>query len=164
MDTLSLTSEASSMPIDNDLDEALNNPDIEMITQELANHGPPVCEKQIRYVRLKSVLIRIRKKFFFRYLFEIFLAADCYDWSFLLALVLKSQTMIIQVMNAIRVQDLSAHTFTLQRGLLELETWVDSQWFAEFFWKKSNFVVCFSSFQVRVTELYCISFVIKLNY
>jgi len=48
VDTLSLTSEASSMPIDNELDELLNSRDIESLTQELANRGPQLCEKQIR--------------------------------------------------------------------------------------------------------------------
>jgi hypothetical protein len=47
VDTLSLTSEASSMPIDNEFDD-LNNRDIESLTQELANRGPQLCEKQIR--------------------------------------------------------------------------------------------------------------------
>jgi hypothetical protein len=52
--------------------------------------------------------------------------ADCYDWSFLFSLILKSQTMITQVMNVIRIQDLSAQMFALQRGLSELEVWADS--------------------------------------
>jgi len=51
--------------------------------------------------------------------------ADCYDWSFLFSLILKSQTMITQVINAIRIQDLSTQMFSLQRGLVELETWAD---------------------------------------
>lgn len=45
---MSLTSEASSMPIDNELDDMLTNRDIESLSQELANRGPPLCEKQIR--------------------------------------------------------------------------------------------------------------------
>ena len=48
VDTMSLTSEASSMPIDNELDDLLTNRDIESLSQELANRGPPLCEKQIR--------------------------------------------------------------------------------------------------------------------
>jgi hypothetical protein len=48
VETLSLTSEASSMPVDNDYDDLLNNRDIESLTQELANRGPQLCEKQIR--------------------------------------------------------------------------------------------------------------------
>jgi hypothetical protein len=55
--------------------------------------------------------------------------ADCYDWSFLFSLILKSQTMITQVISAIRIQDLSAQMFALQRGLIELETWADNEWF-----------------------------------
>ncbi len=55
--------------------------------------------------------------------------ADCYDWSFLFSLILKSQTMITQVINAIRIQDLSTQMFSLQRGLVELETWADIEWF-----------------------------------
>jgi hypothetical protein len=55
--------------------------------------------------------------------------ADCYDWSFLLSLILKSQTMITQVINAIRIQDLSTHMLGLQRGLIELETWADNEWY-----------------------------------
>ena len=58
--------------------------------------------------------------------------ADCCDWSFLFSLILKSQTMITQVINAIRVQDLSTQMFALQRGLFELETWADNEWFAFF--------------------------------
>jgi hypothetical protein len=50
VDTLSLTSETSSMPVENELDDLLNNRDIEAISQELANRGPPVCEKQIKSV------------------------------------------------------------------------------------------------------------------
>ncbi|CAF3434359.1 unnamed protein product [Rotaria sp. Silwood1] len=107
IETLSLTSEASSMPIDNDIDDLLNNHDIESLSQELANRGPHLCEKQIRY------------------LYEIFLMADCYDWSFLFSLILKSQSMITQVINAIRIQDFSTQMFALQRGLVELETWAD---------------------------------------
>jgi hypothetical protein len=48
VDTLSYTSEASSMPVDNDFDDLLNNRDIEILSQELANRGPQLCEKQIR--------------------------------------------------------------------------------------------------------------------
>ncbi|CAF4087837.1 unnamed protein product [Rotaria sp. Silwood2] len=109
VETLSLTSEASSMPMDNDIDELLNNHDIESLSQELANRGPQLCEKQIRY------------------LYDIFLMADCYDWAFLFSLILKSQAMITQVINAIRIQDLSTQMFALQRGLAELETWADSE-------------------------------------
>ncbi|CAF0802050.1 unnamed protein product [Rotaria sordida] len=109
LETLSLTSETSSMPIDNEFDDLLNNHDIESLSQELANRGPQLCEKQIRY------------------LYDIFLMADCYDWSFLLSLILKSQAMITQVMNATRIQDLSTQIFALQRGLVELETWAESE-------------------------------------
>lgn len=55
--------------------------------------------------------------------------ADCYDWSLLFALILKSQTMITRVINTIRQQDLSTQMFALQRGLVELETWAESEWF-----------------------------------
>jgi hypothetical protein len=37
--------------------------------------------------------------------------------------------MITQVINAIRIQDLSTQMFALQRGLFELETWADNDWF-----------------------------------
>ncbi|CAM4755974.1 unnamed protein product [Rotaria magnacalcarata] len=106
-ETLSLTSEASSMPIDNEFDDMLNNNDIESLSQELANRGPQLCEKQIRY------------------LYDIFLMADCYDWAFLFSLILKSQTMINQVISAVRIQDLPTQIIALQRGLVELETWAD---------------------------------------
>jgi len=109
LDTLSLTSEASSMPMDNEFDDMVQPRDIDLLTQELANRGPPLCEQQIRYV------------------YDIFFAAECYDWSFLLSLILKSQTMITHVVNAIRIQDLSTQMFALQRGLLELETWADNE-------------------------------------
>lgn len=48
MDTLSLTSEASSMPMDNEFDDMMQPRDIDLLTQELANRGPPLCEQQIR--------------------------------------------------------------------------------------------------------------------
>ncbi len=48
MDTLSLTSETSSMPVDNEFDDLFTNRDIESLSQELANRGPLQCEKQIR--------------------------------------------------------------------------------------------------------------------
>ena len=48
VDTLSLTSEASSMPVDNEFDDLVHNRDIESLTQELANRGPPLCEKQLK--------------------------------------------------------------------------------------------------------------------
>jgi hypothetical protein len=48
VDTLSLTSEASSMPVDNEFDDLFTNRDIESLSQELANRGPLLCEKQIR--------------------------------------------------------------------------------------------------------------------
>ena len=48
VDTLSLTSETSSMPVDNEFDDGMNNRDIETLTEELANRGPPTCEKQIQ--------------------------------------------------------------------------------------------------------------------
>ena len=48
VDTLSLTSEASSMPVDNEFDDLLNSRDIESLSQELANRGPQLCEQQIR--------------------------------------------------------------------------------------------------------------------
>jgi hypothetical protein len=50
VDTLSVTSETSSMPVDNELDDIFNNRDIESLSQELANRGPQLCEKQLRYV------------------------------------------------------------------------------------------------------------------
>lgn len=59
--------------------------------------------------------------------------ADCYDWSFVFSLILKSQTMTTQVINSIRVQDLPHQMFALQRGLIELETWADNEWFVLFF-------------------------------
>lgn len=37
--------------------------------------------------------------------------------------------MITQVINSIRIQDLSIQMFALQRGLFELEVWADSEWF-----------------------------------
>lgn len=37
--------------------------------------------------------------------------------------------MITQVINAIRLQDLSTQMFALQRGLAELETWADIEWY-----------------------------------
>lgn len=37
------------MPIDNEFDDMLNHHDIESFSQELANRGPQLCEKQIRY-------------------------------------------------------------------------------------------------------------------
>ena len=43
-------------------------------------------------------------------------------------MILKSQAMISQVINAIRIQDLSTQMFGLQRGLSELETWADIEW------------------------------------
>lgn len=48
VDAMSVTSETSSMRVDNELDELLTNRDIESLSQELANRGPPLCEKQIR--------------------------------------------------------------------------------------------------------------------
>lgn len=54
--------------------------------------------------------------------------AECYDWALIFSLILKSQTMITHVINAIRMQDLSTQMFALQRGLAELETWADTQW------------------------------------
>ena len=45
---MSVTSEASSMPVDNEFDDLITNRDIESLSQELANRGPPLCEKQIR--------------------------------------------------------------------------------------------------------------------
>ncbi|CAF0845941.1 unnamed protein product [Didymodactylos carnosus] len=111
LDTLSLTSEASSMPVDSELDDIINNRDIETLSQELANRGPPVCEKQLKY------------------LYDIFLSAGCSDWAFLFSLILKSQTMISQVINSLRVTDLTTQMFGLQNGLCELETWADNECF-----------------------------------
>ena len=37
--------------------------------------------------------------------------------------------MITQVINAIRIQDLPTQMFALQRGLCELETWANSEWY-----------------------------------
>ena len=70
--------------------------------------------------------------------------ADCYDWSFVFSLILKSQAMITQVINAIRVQDLPNQMFALQRGLIELETWADNEWSVLFFFLKSIFIRTFS--------------------
>lgn len=59
--------------------------------------------------------------------------ADYYDWALLFALILRSQTMITQVISTIRVQDFATHMFALQRGLVELETWADIEWFVRSF-------------------------------
>ena len=64
-----------------------------------------------------------------RYLYEIFLSADCYDWAFLFALILRSQTMITQVMSGVRMQDFSTLILALQRGLTDLEVWADNSWY-----------------------------------
>jgi hypothetical protein len=37
--------------------------------------------------------------------------------------------MITQVVNAIRIQDLPTQMYALQRGLFELETWANSEWY-----------------------------------
>lgn len=37
------------MPMDNEFDDIVQNRDIESLTQELANRGTQLCEKQIRY-------------------------------------------------------------------------------------------------------------------
>ncbi|CAF1068373.1 unnamed protein product, partial [Didymodactylos carnosus] len=107
LDTVSLTSETSSMPIDSEIDDI--NRDIETFSQELANRGPPLCEKQLRY------------------LYDIFLSAEFYEWAFLFSLILKSQTMLSQVINLLRINNLSTHMFSLQRGLSELETWAENE-------------------------------------
>jgi hypothetical protein len=84
--------------------------------------------------------------------------ADCYDWSFLFSLILKSQTMITQVINAIRVQDLSTQMFALQRGLVELETWTDSEWFV---FSIGNYIHLFEYFLARDINPYYYLYVIK---
>jgi hypothetical protein len=70
--------------------------------------------------------------------------AECYDWSFVFSLILKSQTMITQAINAIRIQDLSTNMFALQRGLFELETWADNEWFVilSFYFISFNSIFC----------------------
>jgi hypothetical protein len=84
--------------------------------------------------------------------------ADCYDWSLVFSLILKSQTMITQVINAIRIHDSSTQMFALQRGLLELEAWSDNDWFVIL---SSCFVFLFEFFLVLDINLYYYLYVIK---
>ena len=85
--------------------------DMNLIAQELANTGSSQSEKHL------SVLI------------DTFISANCYEWVFLLALVLKRMAIVNEIMRQLLAEELPEETASsLKQGLKELNNWSKNEW------------------------------------
>ena len=66
---------------------------------------------------------------FNRHALDVFFSARCYEWVFLLALVLKKFTIANEVIRLLKSQELGANLRTsIRKGLDELEEWSHNEW------------------------------------
>ncbi len=85
--------------------------DVHLIAQELANTGSSQSENQMSY------------------LIDTFIATECYEWVFLLALVLKRMALINEVMRKLVASELTKEVSTsLRQGIEGLDSWSQNEW------------------------------------
>lgn len=85
--------------------------DMNLIAQELANTGSSQSEKQLSF------------------LIDTFISANCYEWVFLLALVLKRMAIVNEIMRQLLADELPEETKnSLREGLKELKIWSQNEW------------------------------------
>jgi hypothetical protein len=59
-----------------------------------------------------------------RFIIDTLVYAKCYEWVFLLAIVLKKFTILNEIMSQYKTGDLPEHISTsLDKGLTELDSW-----------------------------------------
>lgn len=80
--------------------------DFDLMAQELANTGQSQSEKELLYI------------------IDTFVYARCFEWVFVLAIVLKNYTLLGEIISQIKSNDLPPLiSSSIQRGISELETW-----------------------------------------
>ena len=85
--------------------------DVNLIAQELANTGSSQSENQLSY------------------LMDTFIATECYEWVFLLALVLKRLALVNEVMRKLISSEFSKEmSDSLYRGIEALDIWSENEW------------------------------------
>ncbi len=90
--------------------------DVHLIAQELANTGSSQSENQMSY------------------LIDTFIASECYEWVFLLALVLKRIGLINEVMRKLIASELTKEvSANLRRGIERLDIWSQNEWYCVLF-------------------------------
>ncbi|XP_072019324.1 guanine nucleotide exchange factor subunit RIC1-like [Amphiura filiformis] len=84
--------------------------ELEQMYQQLAKHGPPQSEKELRY------------------LLQIVLEAGCLEWALLISIVLRDLPSIAHTVTAAGASDVSLETLgRMREGLSYLELWVDTE-------------------------------------
>lgn len=84
--------------------------DFNLIAQELANCGSIQCEKQLSYM------------------IDAFIAAKCWEWVFLLALVLKRFSIINEIMRMVIADELVTSVVSnLKKGINDLVIWTENE-------------------------------------
>ncbi|ESO90081.1 hypothetical protein LOTGIDRAFT_123886 [Lottia gigantea] len=84
--------------------------DLETMTQEAANRGPPQSEIELRY------------------LLQIFLEAGCLEWALVIAIVLRDTLGVSRTVNTASLTDTQLDMVARMReGLSYLELWVDTE-------------------------------------
>lgn len=92
--------------------DALPELDVHLIAQELANTGSMQSEKQLSYIM------------------DAFIAAECYEWIFLLAIVLRRTAIVKEIMRQLISSELPNNVAnSLQQGISELNVWSQNEWF-----------------------------------
>ncbi len=85
--------------------------DFDLIAQELANTGSTQSEKELLYI------------------IDTFIYARCYEWVFVLAIVLKKFTIISEILNKIRIGEMPDFiSDSIKKGISELEKWSECEW------------------------------------
>jgi hypothetical protein len=60
----------------------------------------------------------------------MFLDAECYEWAFLLALVIKNHGIINQIIHAFKTSNSLIHfSSNFYKGLNELKEWGKTEWY-----------------------------------
>jgi hypothetical protein len=100
---------------DNDSESSTSAFDFDLVAQELANTGS---------VESKNKLI---------FIVDTFLSSRCYEWAFVLGLVLQDFTILNEIVKKMRGNDLPADIAkSLKRGLSELNEWSQNEWYRNF--------------------------------
>ncbi|XP_041356612.1 guanine nucleotide exchange factor subunit RIC1-like isoform X2 [Gigantopelta aegis] len=85
-------------------------PDLEQLTQEVANKGPQQSEIELRY------------------LLQIFLEAGCLEWALIVAIVLRDSVGVMRTINTASLTDTPLDMAgRMREGLSYLELWTDTE-------------------------------------
>ncbi|XP_064624282.1 guanine nucleotide exchange factor subunit RIC1-like isoform X2 [Lineus longissimus] len=84
--------------------------ELEQITQELANKGPPQSELELRY------------------LFHIMLEADCLEWAVIIAIILRDAIAVVRAINTASLTDAPIEVIgRIREGISFLELWAETE-------------------------------------